>query len=243
MHSQYFWSYVSFHFHSLFSSFILFSVTANFGSCIEALSSNENRPGLYYLNVSGMQLIVRCELKAGYAVTTMKHANLGKTIIVNSGIYRHEIKYAFSIESMTNVIDTSDRCQQAFNTTCKFSRISYYSWLTNRKNKKMSYWAGGPSNGTGCACGITNTCVNRKKKCNCDAAEYSIRYDYGLVTKKSDLPVTAIRTGDTTRSYYKKFTIGNIICFAGKIQSPLSVILAAVTLDVFTSLYAFKTTS
>ena len=114
------------------------------------------------------------------------------------------------------IIDMSDRCHQEVTLDCKGSMIDGYTWLTNRLNQKMSYWAGGPPGGTGCACGISGTCAKSGIKCNCDANDNVLRHDNGLVTRKSDLPLTSISTGDTgAASEYKTYSIGNIECTLG----------------------------
>ena len=133
------------------------------------------------------------------------------------GSFKKTLAYMQNMTSIAKIIDRSDMCMQAVNVTCHYSRITSFSWLTNRNNQKMMYWAGGPSNGTGCACGRTRSCALKSDKCNCDKNDKVLRYDMGLVTKKRDLPLTSIHTGDTGGDYaYKDITVGNVICFGGE---------------------------
>ena len=84
----------------------------------------------------------------------------------------------------------------------------------DRDGKKLTYLGGGPSNGVGCACGITSTCRNNAYKCNCDAnlAGVWLR-DEGYVTDKNVLPLTEIRLGDTgVWNEYGYHTIGKLEC-------------------------------
>ena len=63
-----------------------------------------------------------------------------------------------------------------------------------------------------CACGVKNSCSNGKK-CNCynGRTDSGWREDSGLLTDKSDLPVTQIRLGDLDDSNEEGYhTLGNL---------------------------------
>ena len=54
----------------------------------------------------------------------------------------------------------------------------------------MTYWGGaGPADYLKCACGVTNTCADPKRGCNCDKNDKVWREDSGFLTEKSHLPV------------------------------------------------------
>ena len=130
------------------------------------------------------------------------------------------ITYSASLSNIIGVIDSSYRCEQRIKTDCWSSRITGYSWFTNRNYEKLSYWPGGPSVGAGCACGISNTCFKNDSKCNCDANDYVVRSDDGAVTKKSDLPLTSMVIGDVAGYWsdqYKKITLSHLDCFEGSV--------------------------
>ena len=190
-------------------------------SCNAALIANNLKAGEYPLKIGGTLIKAKCQLVGGEVKTTLEHEDSGKAIHISgydpAGSYSKVIAYKQSLPVLLKLVDTSDRCQQSMDIACYHSQLSTnnWSWLKNGKNEKMSYLAGG--SGTGCACGITNTCANTNHKCNCDKNDYALRYDNGIVTAKSDLPLTAFYTGDTGGSTeYKIIVIGNLECFTSK---------------------------
>ena len=179
----------------------------------------------YYLKVNGTILEVKCKDNRNSILTTIAHKDSGKTIYITNyerkGSYKRMIMYEQDFQSIIKVIDGSHSCRQLVKVVCRGSFITRYSWLTNRANERMSYWAGGPVNGTGCACGITNKCDFANTKCNCDANDYKYRTDVGFVTRKSDLPLTSFSTGDTGAvTENKEILIGDIECYSGKSAQP-----------------------
>ena len=181
---------------------------------------NNNAKGKYYLKIDAYIVEVTCEVKDGEIKTAIAHADSGKEIRVSgyekAGSYTKIISYNQDFGSIIKIVDRSYRCQQRIKTQCYHSLIRSFSFLKNRLYQTMTYWAGGPSDGTGCACGIANTCDKAGTKCNCDANDNKLRSDDGFVTKKSDLPITMIHTGDTGgRSEYKIYAIWDVECFTG----------------------------
>lgn len=186
---------------------------------------NNHVSGIYYLRIDTKVIEVLCENKSLEVITTISHQDSGKSVYVSgferAGSYQKILSYGQDLASIIKIINGSDRCQQAVNLQCKHSLIDRYSWLTNRENQKMPYWAGGPPGGTGCACGITSTCSKVGTKCNCDANDNVLRSDNGFVTRKMDLPITSINTGDTGSAIeYKTFSIGNVECTLGEANLP-----------------------
>ncbi|XP_065055560.1 fibrillin-2-like isoform X2 [Rhopilema esculentum] len=190
----------------------------SYESCKKALLSNKMVNNIYYLKVNGHILEVRCINRINEFLTIISHKDSGRLFYVSgyerSGSYKKAISYAQNFQAITTVVDRSSRCQQQVKVYCRHSLIKDFSWLSNRANMKMTYWAGGPANGTGCACGITNTCAGTNTLCNCDANDYTYRSDSGYITRKSDLPLTSVSTGDTGGSHeYKRLLIGSVECF------------------------------
>ena len=61
---------------------------------------------------------------------------------------------------------------------------------------------------------MSNTCVDPSHACNCDKNDGVWREDSGLLTHKSDLPVSQLRFGDTDSSYEKGYhTLGKLKCY------------------------------
>ena len=193
----------------------------NYDSCNAALVDNNLKAGEYPLKIDGTPIKAKCQLIGGQVKTTLGHQDSGKAIYISGyeaiGSYSKVIAYKQSLPVMLKVIDASLKCQQSMDIACHGSKMvkEQQSWLINGKNQKMSYLAGG--SGTGCACGVSNTCANTNYKCNCDSNDNVLRYDNGTVTTKSDLPLTAFYTSDTGSSdEYKIIVIGDLECFASK---------------------------
>ncbi len=162
---------------------------------------------------------MKCEMEDGKDKTIMSHSISNKLIYVegyeSAFSYRQTLSYGLNISRITSIIDASDECRQYVKIKCHDSILSDFSYLTNRANQIMTYWAGGPANGKGCACGINDTCADTSKLCNCDKNDNVIRTDEGYVTQKSDLPITSITTGETGHSgEYKEYMIGDVECFS-----------------------------
>ncbi len=203
---------------------IYFSVTyltgyVSYDSCGAALEANSNQPGQYYIRVTTDLFSVKCELLAGEVKTSISHSASNKWFYVHGFedkySYKQALSYNQKFSSITSIIDVSSRCQQMVKIKCHRSILSGFSYLTNRANQKVNYWAGGPPNGQGCACGINGTCADSSKLCNCDKNDNVIRNDDGYVTQKSDLPITSIYTGETGgATEYKEYVIGVVECFS-----------------------------
>ncbi len=164
---------------------------------------------------------VKCErLTTGEIKTIITHADSNKLLTVDgfeaAGSFKKVIAYNQNITSIARIIDASEKCQQFLSTECYSSVLTNSCWSTNRAWQKMKYWAGGPSNGKGCACNVEKKCPP-SKICNCDANDDSWRIDDGLVTNKTDLPLTSVRMGDTGSSTeIHKVKIGDVECFTSK---------------------------
>lgn len=66
------------------------------------------------------------------------------------------------------------------------------------------------------ACGVTNSCTFKGRKCNCDRGSScdGWREESGLLTGKSVLPVTQIRLGDLNQSHEEGYhTLGKLKCY------------------------------
>ena len=166
---------------------------------------------------------VYCDMsdKNGVGVTVISHDTESRTHVngfEQKGSYSRDIDYTgasiFQLEGLTSV---SSHCEQFIKYECHYSyffREGGYAWWVSRNSTKMAYW-GGASPGSGkCACGMTNSCVDPKYGCNCDAAEKVWREDSGLLTEKSHLPVKQLRFGDTGAESEEGYhTLGKLKCY------------------------------
>jgi len=195
-------------------------------SCSQALSSNGNVSASYFIQPSLKfgAVSLTCERGMdgrGYAV--FHHNTEAEVRVTGSndacGGYQKQFGYNDNMEMMIFVINNSVSCQQHTKAVClgvTFVGLGC-SWLKGRSSKKLLYWGGGPQNGTGCSCGVTGTCADPTRKCNCDINNnYGSDWhtDEGLVTLNKDLPLTGIAIGDTgiTNDEVVKYTIGPLKC-------------------------------
>lgn len=178
--------------------------------------------GFYRIGLPGDEYTVYCNLFSSIATTEIWHDSLEEKKVTpckSAGCYSHRPQYSFAMDKILKVIHHSDRCQQFIKYRCQASVLLYYPnspygfWLS-RDGEKMKYWGGGSSKRTGyCACGETGTCINKKKRCNCDINSAPMTSDEGYLTDKSKLPVSQMQFGDTDASNEHGWhTLGKLEC-------------------------------
>nr|CAG4638226.1 EOG090X00DN [Cyclestheria hislopi] len=173
---------------------------------------------------------VTCEFFSdGRTYTHVGHRN-DQTTVVNGfdqpGSFVQDIAYHADMEQMEILINRSYTCRQRLRYECKQSRLLNspsqenqefrpFGWWMSRQNQKMDYWAGALPGSRKCECGISGTCVDRSKWCNCDAALDTWLSDEGEILEKDYLPVRQLRFGDTgTPLDHKegKYLLGSLTC-------------------------------
>ena len=164
---------------------------------------------------------VLCERRDGKVYSVVSHDSETRKRVQgyeSAGQYKKTIKYDLSNEKIKILIEASRECRQFTKAECKGVYFVHksHAWLEGYNNQRLKFWGGGPSNGTGCACGITNSCRDPDFKCNCDSDVNGVWVkDEGYIEKKSVLPLTAVRLGDTGSSIEEiYYTIGKLECVA-----------------------------
>ena len=168
---------------------------------------------------------VYCDMsdKNGVGVTVISHDSESRTLVDGydgNGAYSRNIHYSeASFSQLAKLTDVSTTCEQFIKYEC------YHSLLLNnpngrwvsRSSSKMTYWGGASPRSNKCACGMTNSCADSSKRCNCDKNDAVWREDSGLLTDKTQLPVKQLRFGDTTeydghdeKGYH---TLGKLKCY------------------------------
>ncbi len=154
----------------------------------------------------------------GKSFAVFHHDSESKTLVVGyerPGSYKKNIQYEDAMTTIEAFINQSSFCKKHTQIQCHHVTLKDYGWLTGQGGQKLDFWGGGPSNGIGCACGITNSCAEGGEKCNCDKNDGVWRKDEGYVTKKEILPLTGIAIGDTGNPSYSErllYTIGPLFC-------------------------------
>ena len=170
---------------------------------------------------------VYCDMtdKKGIGVTVISHDSESRTHVYDGtryrsrGGYSRDIHYTgASLSQLASLTSVSSHCEQFIKYECYNSVLLFngnqYGWWVSRDSVKMTYW-GGASVSNKCACGMTNSCVNPRKGCNCDANENVWREDSGLLTDRTRLPVKQLRFGDFGRGSSEQgyHTLGKLKCY------------------------------
>jgi len=169
---------------------------------------------------------VYCDMrdKNGVGVTVVSHDSESRTLVDGydgPGSYSRSIHYSgASLSQLAKLTDVSTHCEQFIKYECYDSAFSFFNpsaWWVSRDSNKMTYWGGASPGSNKCACGMTNSCADSSKACNCDKNDGVWREDSGLLTDKSQLPVKELRLGDTgtysnvdEKGYH---TLGKLKCY------------------------------
>ena len=166
---------------------------------------------------------VYCDMsnKNGVGVTIISHDSESRTYVhgcQSRGCYSRDIHYTgASLSQLASLTRVSSHCEQFIKYECHNAvLLTYgYAWWVSRDSSKMTYW-GGASPGSGkCACGMTNSCANPSRGCNCDKSDNVWREDSGLLTDRASLPVKQLRFGDLARgsNHQGYYTLGKLKCY------------------------------
>ena len=158
--------------------------------------------------------------KGGIGVTVVSHDTENRTHVDGcdkKGCYKRDVTYmGASLSQLTALTDASFYCEQFISYEC-FDAILLRGgtgWWVSRDGEKMKYWGGAVNMEGYCACGVTQTCVDGRWQCNCDANQKAWRQDSGLLLEKAHLPVFQLRFGDTVGENEEGYHIlGKLKCF------------------------------
>ena len=166
---------------------------------------------------------VFCDMtdKSGVGVTVISHDSESRTLVDGCnppGCYSRDIRYTgASLSQLASLTRVSSHCEQFVKYECYGSiifRNEGFAWWVSRDSTRMNYWGGASPSSGKCACGMTNSCADSSKVCNCDKNDIVWREDSGLLTDKTKLPVKQLRFGDTGDSGEQGYhTLGKLKCF------------------------------
>ncbi|XP_078363595.1 neurexin-4-like isoform X1 [Oculina patagonica] len=165
-------------------------------------------------------------LKNGVGVTVVSHDSEAQTLVngfEGKGSYSRDVHYTgagvISVAQLAGLTIVSTNCEQFIKYECLNSLLlnngAKNGWWVSRNMVAMNYWGGAtPADTYKCTCGVTNSCADPTRGCNCDANDSVWRGDSGLLTEKSDLPVMQLRFGDTGSSSEAGYhTLGKFKCY------------------------------
>ena len=157
----------------------------------------------------------------GVGVTVISHDSENRTYVEGyeeKGSYSRDINYeGASLLQLASLTRVSSHCEQFIKYECYGSLLleGLHGWWVSRNSSKMTYWGGATPGSGKCACGMTKSCADPEKSCNCDKNDMEWRKDSGLLNDTSHLPVTQLRFGDTESKYDEKgyHTLGKLKCY------------------------------
>ena len=202
-------------------------------TCSETkLYSSQATSGSYVIDPDGeggyQPFTVHCDMtdKNGVGVTVVGHDSETRTLVngyESPGSYVRDIHYiAAGLTSgaqLFGLLDISTHCEQFIKYECHHAVLMYMgnpeTWWVSRDYVQMTYWGGAtPADSYKCACGVTSSCADSSRECNCDKNDEVLREDSGLLTEKSHLPVLQLRFGDRGGSQeYGYYTLGKLKCY------------------------------
>lgn len=178
---------------------------------IDPHSTQSTTPFTVYCNMTD---------KGGVGVTVVSHDSEKRTHVKGckrEGCYSRDVSYlGASLSQLSALTDASAYCEQFISYECHGSKLftKGKGWWVSRDGVRMKYWGGATNMDNYCACGITGTCANPAKLCNCDADDNVWREDSGLLINKSHLPVSQLRFGDIEDKNEGGYhTLGKLKCY------------------------------
>ncbi|OWA52160.1 Neurexin-4 [Hypsibius exemplaris] len=156
------------------------------------------------------------------------HDSMGESVVDGFQLpasYIQTINYNATWSQLTALINQSHVCRQQGKYSCRNAKLlntpngpPFGLWST-RSNRLMDTWAGVSPGISACMCGLSESCYDRSRGCNCDANDDPLRAEFlvdeGWFSPKDYLPVRQFAFGDTgslTDSKESKYTLGPLIC-------------------------------
>ena len=194
-------------------------------TCSRVKANISDVSGDYVIDPDDLQgeapFTIYCDMigQGGVGVTVVSHDSENRTHVngfEGAGSYSRDINYIGSSPSqLEGLAEASKYCRQFIKYECYSSKLLFGAegfWMS-RNGVKMTYW-GGATYGSGCACGMTNSCAKPSRLCNCDKNDNTWREDSGFLTDKSHLPVSQLSFGDTGGSNEEGYhTLGKLECY------------------------------
>ncbi|XP_041371516.1 uncharacterized protein LOC121385046 [Gigantopelta aegis] len=120
------------------------------------------------------------------------------------------LKYPAQPDQISALVQGSVFCSQSVEYECKNAPAGPVTG--GASSSSLGYFPGGAADiPNSCACGLTGTCDDPAKNCNCQITDGQKRKDIGLVIDKDALPLVSISVtvgGDS----YAKLTVGELKC-------------------------------
>ncbi|XP_019638435.1 PREDICTED: uncharacterized protein LOC109480645 [Branchiostoma belcheri] len=211
-------------------------------SCDHLKRDGETEDGYYFIDPDGSGGLdpfqVYCDMSSDQqSGITVVHHDMEKRASVDGrrgpDTRVVNITYTASMEQIQALVSLSSGCEQYLSYDCFLSPIfsrpyrhaqyrQHVAWYS-RQNRRMINWAGAEGQDGKCACGVTGTCDNGNKRCNCDNDDNQWRQDGGYIRDKEHLPVTRLVFGDSRDvlmyAEHGVYSIGALRCTGQAVDS------------------------
>ena len=139
--------------------------------------------------------LVTCDTDASGYVTVVSHSSMEPTKVdgfQTPGSFSQTIHYSAPDAFINHLLQHSKSCSQSLRYDCKQSKLfsqspdgkmTAYGWWVSWQGQKMEQWAGGAPGSHQCHCGVTKSCVEPQRGCNCDSDTTDWTHDSGLKTR------------------------------------------------------------
>ncbi|KAK7093158.1 hypothetical protein V1264_008801 [Littorina saxatilis] len=119
------------------------------------------------------------------------------------------VEYLIPGPDVNNAINGSVFCSQRVEYECSSDTMTAAGVKVETRSGVLNYFPGGSNDQPGsCGCGLTNSCEDKRFKCNCNIGDGKARKDQGLIINRSRLPVLKVKS-TSSDNFYK---IGPLQC-------------------------------
>ena len=159
--------------------------------------------GEYVIDPDGLQrgeepVVAYCNMTGenGLVGTYVTHDSQARTHVFgyeDERSYARPIHYNMVMAQIVALLDMADNCKQFIRYECRHTRMNLHrsqsdaAWVS-REGLAMTYWGGASPGSDMCACGMTASCADAGKGCNCDKNDRIWRYDDGYLTDRNTPP-------------------------------------------------------
>ena len=172
----------------------------------------------YTLDVDGPGPIkpqqVFCNMTADPPITGVFTKNIGVRLYSSDAFISQTISYIPSLAAAKALAMNSKTCQQYVEFGCRKNQLlegRASSWVA-ANGIYQNYWGGGTPESEACNCWNTKSCLDKSKRCNCDAQRDSWTSDSGYLNSTSLLPVTELVFTQFNPSGEANYTVGRLNC-------------------------------
>ena len=153
-------------------------------------------------------------MSADPPITGIFTKNIAVRLYSSGPFISQAISYVPSLATAKALAMNSKTCQQYIEFGCRKNQLlegKASSWVA-ANGVFQNYWGGGSPESKACECWNTKSCLDKTKRCNCDAKRDSWTSDYGYLNSSTLLPVTELVFKQFDKSGEANYTVGRLNC-------------------------------